>query len=89
MEFAAGEIQRMWAEAEEVDLTGLKCPMPALLTRRALRRSIKGTLIAVTVTDALAPLDLRHLCQSDGHVLLDEAANEKGARRLLIRRGPP
>jgi tRNA 2-thiouridine synthesizing protein A len=89
MEFAVGEIQQMWATAEEVDLTGLKCPMPALLTRRALRRSIEGALIAVTVTDSLAPLDLRHLCQSEGHVLLDEAGNEKGARRLLIRRGPP
>lgn len=88
MEFAAGEIQQMWADAEEVDLTGLKCPMPALLTRRALRRSIEGAVIAVTVTDALAPLDLRHLCHTDGHALLDEAANEKGARRLLIRRGP-
>jgi hypothetical protein len=41
------------------------------------------------VTDALAPLDLRHLCQSEGHIVLDEAVNEKGARRLLIRRGPP
>lgn len=88
MEFAAGESHRMWAEAEEVDLTGLKCPMPALLTRRALRRSIEGALIAVTVTDALAPLDLKHLCQSEGHELLQEALNEKGARRLLIRRGP-
>lgn len=89
MEFAAGEVQQLWADAEEVDLTGLKCPMPALLTRRALRRSIEGALIAVTVTDALAPLDLRHLCQSEGHIVLDEAVNEKGARRLLIRRGPP
>ncbi len=89
MEFADREIQQMWAAAEEVDLTGLKCPMPALLTRRALRRSIEGALIAVTVTDSLAPLDLRHLCQCEGHVLLDEAGNEKGARRLLIRRGPP
>jgi tRNA 2-thiouridine synthesizing protein A len=89
MEFAAGEVQRMWADAEDVDLTGLKCPMPALLTRRALRRSIEGALIAVTATGALAPLDLRHLCQSEGHIVLDEAVNEKGARRLLIRRGPP
>lgn len=88
MEIAGREIQLMWTEAEDVDLTGLKCPMPALLTRRVLRRSIEGALIAVTVTDALAPLDLRHLCQSDGHSLVDETTNEKGARRLLIRRGP-
>jgi hypothetical protein len=46
-------------------------------------------VVSGTVTDALAPLDLRHLCQSEGHIVLDEAVNEKGARRLLIRRGPP
>jgi tRNA 2-thiouridine synthesizing protein A len=72
----------------ELDLTGLKCPMPALLTEKALRGMAAGELIAVTVTDALAPLDLRHLCQRDGHEVLDEAQNAFGARRLLICRGP-
>lgn len=81
-------LRHMWKDAEEVNLTGLKCPMPALITRRALRRSMEGALIAVTVTDALAPLDIRHLCQMEGHALLAEEPNEKGARRLLIRRGP-
>lgn len=88
MEFAVADPMQMWKEAEEVNLTGLKCPMPVLITRRALRRSNEGALIAVTVTDPLAPLDIRHLCQTDGHELLAEEANEKGARRLLIRRGP-
>lgn len=77
-----------WDRAEAVDLSGLKCPMPSLMTTRALRRINSGDLIAVTVTDPMAPLDLRHLCQRDGHVLIDERAHENGARRFLIRRGP-
>lgn len=82
------ELERVWAEAEQLDLSGLKCPMPVLMTGRALRRISPGEAVAVTVTDALAPLDLRHLCQRDGHVILDERQNENGARRFLIRSGP-
>lgn len=77
-----------WQLAEVLDLTGLKCPLPALLTEKALRRLPAGARVAVTVTDAMAPLDLRHLCQRDGHELVAERKNENGARRLLIRRGP-
>ena len=77
-----------WDAAEELDFSGLKCPMPALLTERALRRVEKGYCLAVTVTDALAPLDLRHLCQRDGHAVLDEVQKVDGARRLLICCGP-
>ena len=77
-----------WQNAEELDLTGLKCPLPALMTERALRRIAPGCLVVVTVTDALAPLDLRHLCERDGHEVVDEALKSNGAKRLLICRGP-
>jgi tRNA 2-thiouridine synthesizing protein A len=72
----------------ELDLTGLKCPLPALLTAKTLRGMAAGEQLIVVVTDPLAPLDLRHLCQRDGHQLIDERANENGARRLVICRGP-
>jgi tRNA 2-thiouridine synthesizing protein A len=72
----------------ELDLSGLKCPLPALLTEKALRGMAGGEWLAVTVTDPLAPLDLRHLCQRDGHQLIDDQPNESGARRLVICRGP-
>lgn len=62
--------------------------MPSLLTERALRAMAAGEQLAVTVTDPLAPLDLRHLCQREGHEILLEAQNDLGARRLLICRGP-
>lgn len=78
----------LWQNAAELDLTGLKCPMPALMTERALRRIAPGSLMAVTVSDALAPLDLRHLCERDGHEVIDEVLKSNGAKRLLICRGP-
>lgn len=77
-----------WAAARNLDLTGLKCPMPALLTARALKGMSEGERLLVTVTDALAPLDLRHVCQRGGHAFCGERSNENGARQLLIRCGP-
>ncbi len=77
-----------WQDAHELDLSGLKCPLPSLMTAKTLRGVAPGSRVAVTVTDPLAPLDLRHLCQRDGHEVLDDIQNENGARRLLIRRGP-
>jgi tRNA 2-thiouridine synthesizing protein A len=76
-----------WIAARVLDLTGLKCPMPSLMTAKALRNLPAGVWVVVTVTDALAPLDLRHLCQKDGHTVVDERMNENGAQ-LLIRSGP-
>jgi tRNA 2-thiouridine synthesizing protein A len=77
----------LWFAAQVLDLTGLKCPMPSLMTAKALRNLPVGASIAVAVTDPLAPLDLRHLCQKDGHTLLAERTNENGTQ-LLIRSGP-
>jgi tRNA 2-thiouridine synthesizing protein A len=77
-----------WNGARELDLRGLKCPLPALLTAKALRSMREGEGVAVTVTDPLAPLDLRHLCQQGGHKFRAERPHENGARQLLIRCGP-
>jgi len=77
-----------WLHARDLDLTGLKCPMPALLTEKALRGMAEGERLLVTVTDALAPIDLRHVCQRGGHEFFGERTQENGARQLLIRCGP-
>ena len=74
-----------WRGAETLDLTGLKCPLPALLTEKALRGLTDGAHLAVTVTDPMAPLDLRHVCQRGGHTLVAEI-EVPGGSKLLIRR---
>ena len=73
-------------EATELDLTGLKCPLPALMTGRALRRLAPGALLAVIVTDALAPLDIRFLCEREGHAFVEQAKLD-GVTRILVRCG--
>lgn len=52
---------------EELDLRGLKCPLPALLTRRRLARLAPGTRLTVLASDPLAAVDIPHMCHQDGH----------------------
>jgi tRNA 2-thiouridine synthesizing protein A len=56
----------------ELDLSGLKCPLPVLRTRKALKRMAAGEQLRVTATDQLAAIDLPHLCTSEGHVLVSQ-----------------
>ena len=73
------------SDAEELDLKGLKCPLPALMTARALRRLAHGARLAVLVTDPMAPLDIRFLCEREGHEFVAQTA-AGDAVRILIRR---
>ncbi|MCK0197779.1 sulfurtransferase TusA family protein [Ancylobacter sp. 6x-1] len=49
-----------------LDLKGLKCPLPALRTRRALERAAPGDLIEVVCTDPIAAIDIPHLVRQMG-----------------------
>lgn len=60
-----------------LDLKGLKCPLPALHTRRALARAQVGAVIVVECTDPMAAIDIPHLVRQDGHELL--AQERQGA----------
>lgn len=52
-----------------LDLRGLKCPMPVLRTRKALRELPAGGRLVVACTDPLAAIDIPHLVREDGHRL--------------------
>lgn len=53
-----------------LDLKGLKCPLPAMHTRRALARAAEGAVILVECTDPMAAIDIPHLVRQDGHELV-------------------
>ncbi|WP_375458114.1 sulfurtransferase TusA family protein [uncultured Enterovirga sp.] len=59
-----------------LDLRGLKCPLPALRTRKALRAALPGDLLAVDCTDPLSRLDIPNLIRETGDVL--EAVEDGG-----------
>lgn len=52
-----------------LDLRGLKCPLPALHTRRALERAAPGTRLVVECTDPMAVIDIPHLVRQRGDAM--------------------
>jgi tRNA 2-thiouridine synthesizing protein A len=50
----------------KLDLTGLKCPLPALKTRKALKSLEPGDLLEVHCTDPLSVIDIPNLIRETG-----------------------
>jgi tRNA 2-thiouridine synthesizing protein A len=65
-----------------LDLRGLKCPLPALRTRKALSARQTGDLLIVECTDPLAAIDIPNLLQQTGDIL---EASERGDAVLTFR----
>lgn len=59
-----------------LDLRGLKCPLPALKTRKALARLRADDILIVECTDPLAEIDIPHVVAETGHSL--ESATRDG-----------
>jgi tRNA 2-thiouridine synthesizing protein A len=59
------------ADALTLDLRGLKCPLPALRTRKALSRMQPGAALVVECTDPLAEIDIPNLVRETGDMLED------------------
>ena len=57
------------ADVATIDLRGLKCPLPALRTRKALSRLQPGTALVVECTDPLAVIDIPNLIRETGDTL--------------------
>ena len=58
--------------AIELDLRGLKCPLPVLHTRKALQKAAVGTEFVVSCTDPMAAIDIPHLLQQRGDRLVSQ-----------------
>lgn len=70
---------------EELDLRGLKCPLPALFAKRALLRQKPGVLFEVLCDDPLAAVDIPHMCSQEAFEVLS-SRREGGVTRLRLRR---
>lgn len=68
-----------------VDARGVKCPLPALYTQKALRRLDPGDCIVVACTDPVSVVDIPNLVREMGCHL--ERTDQQGDEfRFLIRR---
>ena len=68
-----------------LDATGLKCPLPVLKARRALKSVPDGGVLEVLATDPGAVQDFAHFCQATGCDLL-ESSEAAGVLRFLLRK---
>lgn len=68
-----------------LDLRGLHCPLPALQTRKVLRKLAPGELLIIECTDPLAIIDIPHLVRETGDTLEHQDAAD-GLYIFHIRR---
>jgi tRNA 2-thiouridine synthesizing protein A len=69
-------------EPQVLDLTGLKCPLPALYARRWLERAGPGRRVVVLTDDPMAVIDLPHMCHQEGYCV--EAISREGERARIV-----
>ncbi len=68
-----------------IDLRGLKCPLPALRTRKVLKGLAAGDVIVVQCTDPLSAIDIPNLLNQTGDVL-EHSEREEGLLTFRIRK---
>jgi len=66
----------------KLDLTGLKCPLPALKTRKALKALGPGERLEVHCTDPLAVIDIPNLLAETRDSL--ESTQRDGDRIVFV-----
>lgn len=71
---------------DELDASGLLCPLPVLKARKRLKGMAPGTVLRLVATDPAAVVDVPHFCREAGHDLL-RTGTDGPAQVYLIRRG--
>lgn len=61
---------------DTLDLRGLKCPLPALLAKKALARAAPGAILTVLADDPMAVVDIPHMCHGEGHAVGSVASRD-------------
>ncbi len=68
-----------------LNLRGLKCPLPALRTKKALGGMTAGDILIVECTDPLAGIDIPNLLNQTGDTL-EDTRKEKKVLTFRIRK---
>lgn len=71
-----------------LDLTGLKCPLPALKTRKALKSLAPGDRMEVHCTDPMAVIDIPNLIRETGD-RIEISARDETRIVFLIEKAMP
>lgn len=70
---------------QELDTSGLLCPLPVLKARRALNSMRSGQRLRVIATDPKSPGDFAAFCQQSGDLLVE--TTQDGERfRIVVQK---
>jgi molybdenum cofactor guanylyltransferase len=78
-------LAKAFADRRMLDLSGLKCPLPVLRSRKAMRSIAPGAMLDVIATDAMSAIDIPHFVREDGHKLIGQLRMENAIRFLIQR----
>jgi tRNA 2-thiouridine synthesizing protein A len=73
--------------SQRLDLSNLKCPLPALRARKALRAVAPGDEIEVVCTDPMSAIDIPNMVREEGGLLVEQTV-ENAILFFRIRKGP-
>ncbi|MEQ8356424.1 MAG: sulfurtransferase TusA family protein [Kiloniellaceae bacterium] len=59
-----------------LDATGLRCPLPVLRARKAMKSVAAGGVLEVKATDPGAVADFQSFCETTGDELMDWREND-------------
>lgn len=68
---------------DEIDATGLLCPLPVLKLQKRLRALAPGQVVRLLATDPASWVDVPHFCQTSGHELVS-ADDRDGIKTYLV-----
>ena len=72
-------------DIQDLDATGLLCPLPVLKLRKRLAALSLGDAIRLRADDPAAVIDVPHFCAETGHELI-ETVDEGTAQVYLVRK---
>lgn len=70
---------------QELDVTGLDCPLPLLKAKQALNRLQAGQSLRVLATDSGSVRDFRVFCELSGNILV-ESSETNGVYSYLLQK---
>jgi tRNA 2-thiouridine synthesizing protein A len=70
----------------ELDVRGLKCPLPILRTKKMLASMATGKVLKIMATDPGTVRDFEAFTRQTGHELVESTTGEGGELVFLLRR---
>ncbi|MGL5335116.1 MAG: sulfurtransferase TusA [Enterovibrio sp.] len=77
--------EKLAKTAHELDVTGLRCPEPVMMVRKAIRNIEEGESLQVIADDPATIRDIPSFCRFMDHELLAQQSEQAPYRYLICK----